>query len=76
MIRPPQTRSAGSIALVMAQDAEATVFGTPERWEAQSRAVLDTERDNGMKIFTKSQSGRFYILAEGIVPPAGQFVSA
>jgi len=55
---------AGSIALVMAQDAEATVFGTPERWEAQSRAVLDTERDNGMKIFTKSQSGRFYILAD------------
>lgn len=55
---------AGSIALVMAQDAEATVFGTPERWEAQSRAVLDTERDNGMKIFTKSQSGRFYVLAD------------
>ena len=55
---------AGSVALVMAQDAEAAVFGTPERWKALGRSVLDTEQDNGMKIFTKSQSGRFYILAD------------
>ena len=55
---------AGSVALVMAQDPEATVFGTPKRWEAQGRAVLAEEQNKGMKIFTKSQSGRYYILAD------------
>lgn len=55
---------AGSVALVMAQDPEATMFGTPERWKAQGRAVLAEEQGKGMKIFTKSQSGRYYILAD------------
>lgn len=55
---------AGSVALVMAQDAEATVFGTPERWKALGRTVHEEQQDKGMKIFTKSQSGRYYILAD------------
>lgn len=55
---------AGSIALVMAQDAEAAVFGTRERWKALGRTVLEDQQDNGMKIFTKAQSGHYYILTD------------
>lgn len=55
---------AGNVALVMAQDAEAAVFGTPERWKALGRSVQEEQRDKGAKIFTKSQSGRYYILAD------------
>ena len=32
--------SVGNIALVMFQDPEATVFGTPERWKTLNRSVM------------------------------------
>ena len=43
--------SAGNIALVMFSDPEATVFGTRDRWKTLNRSVMDSEKNNGVKMF-------------------------
>lgn len=55
--------SAGNIALIHMQFPEATIFGTVERWKTLGRFVLDEERQNGAKIFSRGAQGRGYILA-------------
>lgn len=42
--------SAGNIALVMFGNPEATVFGTRDRWKTLNRSVMDSEKNNGVKI--------------------------
>ena len=56
--------SAGNIALVMFGNPEATVFGTRDRWKTLSRSVMDSEKNNGVKIFARSPMGRGYTLAD------------
>ena len=56
--------SAGNIALVMFSDPEATVFGTRDRWKTLNRSVMDSEKNNGVKIFARSPMGRGYTLAD------------
>lgn len=56
--------SAGNVALVMIQNPEATLFGTPDRWKGMGRYVPDSERDQGAKIFVRSPTGRGYVLAD------------
>lgn len=56
--------SAGNIALVMFSDPEATVFGTRDRWKTLNRSVMDSEKNNGIKIFARSPMGRGYTLAD------------
>ena len=56
--------SAGNVALVMVQDASATIFGTKERWKSLNRSVLASEEQNGAKIFTRSTFGKGYVLAD------------
>lgn len=56
--------SAGNVALVMMQDASATIFGTRERWKSLSRSVLASEERNGAKIFTRSTFGKGYVLTD------------
>ena len=56
--------SVGNIALVMFQDPEATVFGTPERWKTVNRSVMDLERGKGVKIFARNTLGRGYRLTD------------
>ncbi len=56
--------SAGNVALVMVQDASATIFGTKERWKSLSRSVLASEERNGAKIFTRSTFGKGYVLTD------------
>lgn len=58
------TYSAGNIALVMMQSPTSTVFGTREKWKTQGRAVLDTEQNKGIQIFSRSPMGRGYTLAD------------
>lgn len=58
------TYSAGNIALIHMQFPEATIFGTVERWKALGRFVLDDERQNGAKIFSRGSQGRGYIIAD------------
>lgn len=58
------TYSAGNIALIHMQLPEATVFGTVERWKSVGRFVLDDERQNGAKVFSRSPQGKGYILAD------------
>lgn len=48
------TYSAGNVALVMAGLPEATQFGTRDRWRVLGRAVLEEEKDSGVKIFAKA----------------------
>lgn len=69
--------SAGNVALVMIQDPEATLFGTPDRWKGMGRYVLDSERDQGAKIFVRSPTGRGYVLVDAydIAQTQGQEVS-
>ena len=55
---------AGNIALIMIQQPEATLFGTRDRWRSLGRFVLEDEQDRGAKIFTKSPSGRGYVLSD------------
>ena len=50
--------SAGNIALVMFGNPEATVFGTRDRWKTLNRSVMDSEKNNGVKIFARSPMGR------------------
>lgn len=54
--------SAGNIALIHMQLPDATIFGTAERWKTLGRFVLDGERQNGAKMFSRSTQGRGYIL--------------
>lgn len=54
--------SVGNIAMVMMQNPEATIFRTADRWKALGRFVSEGEQENGVKIFTKSSSGRGYNL--------------
>ena len=56
--------SAGNIALVMFGNPEATVFGTRDRWKTLNRSVVDSEKNNGVKIFARSPMGRGYTLAD------------
>ena len=56
--------SAGNIALVMFGNPEATVFGTRDRWKTLNRSVMDSEKNNGVKIFARSPMGRGYTLAD------------
>lgn len=56
--------SAGNIALVMFSDPEATVFGTRDRWKTLNRSVMDSEKNNGVKIFARSPMGLGYTLAD------------
>ena len=56
--------SAGNIALVMFGNPEATVFGTRDRWKTLNRSVMDSEKNNGVKIFARSPMGRGYMLAD------------
>ena len=42
--------SAGNIALVMFGNPEATVFGTRDRWKTLNRSVMDSEKNNGVKM--------------------------
>lgn len=56
--------SVGNIALVMFQDPEATVFGTPERWKTMNRSVMDLERGKGVKIFARNTLGRGYRMTD------------
>lgn len=56
--------SAGNVALVMVQDAQATVFGTKERWRMLNRTVSAQEEKNGIKIFARSTFGRGYVLTD------------
>lgn len=58
------TYSAGNIALIHMQLPEATVFGSVERWKTLGRFVLNEERRNGAKIFTRGAQGRGYIVAD------------
>lgn len=55
---------AGSIALIMIQQPEATLFGTCDRWRSLGRFVLEDEQDRGAKIFIRSPSGRGYVLSD------------
>ena len=55
---------AGNIALIMIQQPEATLFGTRDRWRGLGRFVLEDEQDRGAKIFTKSPTGRGYVLSD------------
>lgn len=59
------TYSAGNTALVMFSTDDPTYFGTVERWRSLGRSVLEGERENGVKIFTRmsSKSGS-YTLAD------------
>lgn len=51
----------GNIALVMFSDPEATVFGTRDRWKTLNRSVMDSEKNNGVKIFARlSHGARLY----------------
>lgn len=56
--------SAGNIALVMFGNPDATVFGTRDRWKSLNRSVVDSEKNNGVKIFARSPMGRGYTLAD------------
>ena len=56
--------SVGNIALVMFQDPEATVFGTPERWKTLNRSVMDLERGKGVKIFARDARTKAYALTD------------
>ena len=56
--------SAGNIALVMFGNPEATVFGTRDRWKTLNRSVMDSEKNNGVKIFARSPVGRGYTLTD------------
>ena len=56
--------SAGNIALVMFGNPEATMFGTRDRWKTLNRSVMDSEKNNGVKIFARSPMGRGYTLAD------------
>jgi len=69
--------SAGNIALVQMQVQNATIFGTAERWKALGRFVLDEERPNGAKIFTRAAKSKGYTISDAydISQTQGQDVS-
>ena len=58
------TYSAGNIALMMFGMDGATQFGTRDRWKQLGRTVIDTEARKGVKIFTRSQTGKGYTLTD------------
>lgn len=53
---------AGSIAIVMMRDPEATVFRTADRWKAMGRTVLEEVQEETARVFTRAPSGRSYNL--------------
>lgn len=56
--------SAGNIALIHMQLPDATIFGTAERWKTLGRFVLDEERQNGAKMFSRTVQRRGYVLTD------------
>jgi len=55
--------SAGNVALAYVQNPNVTQFGTPDRWKALGRSVKDTEKNNGIQIFSKGSFSKGYIIA-------------
>jgi len=53
--------SAGNIALVVLQAPKAAAIGTEERWVNVGRAVMNTEKDNGIKIYSKDKFSGYKI---------------
>lgn len=54
--------SAGNIALAMVQHPKATVIATQDRWKLLGRYILDTERNEGIQIFTRPPLGKGYVI--------------
>ena len=54
--------SAGNIALAMVQEPHATAIATQDRWKDLGRYVLDTERNEGIQIFTRAPLGKGYVI--------------
>ena len=48
--------SAGNIILCQFQLNEPTIIGTEEKWRQDGRRILETERDNGAKIFIRPKN--------------------
>lgn len=56
--------SAGNVAIVQFSLENPTVFGTAERWKSLGRTVMESEKENGAKIFARGANpARGYILA-------------
>ncbi len=54
--------SFGNIALAMIQNPSIMQIGTVERWKAQSRYVLDAEKNKGVQIYTKGEFSKGYTI--------------
>lgn len=55
--------SAGNIALALIQNPQITQFGTAEKWKILGRTVKDTEKNNGVQIFSRGSFGKGYSIA-------------
>lgn len=59
------TYSAGNVAIAQFSLENPTQFGTAERWKSLGRTIIESEKDKGAKIFTRSGvPNRGYVLAD------------
>lgn len=70
--------SPGNIAMVMFQQPEFTKFCTAERWRNLGRSVMESQKDNGAKLFARATFGRGYSLTDAydITQTQGRTIAA